>query len=59
MATGNDLVDGNWLRNELGLKDGPDMTRALKLLRNAEIFGQVSNHEEARQFLAQSFRNRD
>jgi len=55
----NDLVDGNWLRNELGLKDGPDMTRALKLLRNAEIFGQVSNHEEARQFLAQSFRNRD
>lgn len=55
----SDLVDGYWLRNELGLKDGPEMTRALKLLRNAEIFGQVSNHEEARQFLAQSYRNRD
>ncbi len=55
----NDLVDGNWLRNELGLKDGPEMTRALKLLRNAEITGQVSNHEEARQFLAQSYQNRD
>ncbi|NOR49823.1 MAG: hypothetical protein GQ530_02155, partial [Desulfuromonadales bacterium] len=38
-----DLVDGHWLRNELGLKEGPEMTKALKLLRNAEIFGQVSN----------------
>ena len=55
----NDLVDGHWLRNELGLKDGPEMTIALKLLRNAEIAGLVSNQEEARRFLAQSYQNRD
>ncbi len=54
-----DLLDGHWLRRELGLKDGPEMTKALKLLRNAEISGQVSNKDEARKFLALNCRNKD
>jgi poly(A) polymerase len=55
----NDLVDGHWLRNELGLKEGPEMTKALKLLRNAEISGQVSDKDEAHRFLVEYYRNRD
>ena len=47
----NDLVDGHWLRNELKLKEGPEMTKALQQLRNAEISGQVSNSDEAHEFL--------
>lgn len=54
-----DLVDGDWLRRELHLIAGPEMTKALQRLRNAEISGQVSSQEEARQFLIQSYHNRD
>ena len=54
-----DLVDGYWLRNELRLKDGPDMSNALELLRNAEIVGEVSSTEEACQFLSRHYQNRD
>lgn len=55
----NDLVDGHWLRNELCLKQGPEMTKALEMLRNAEITGQVSNKDEARRFLAHYYQNKD
>lgn len=54
-----DLVDGNWMRNVLLLKDGPKMTKALQQLRNAEISGQVSSEEEARQFLLEHHQNKD
>ncbi len=54
----NDLVDGHWLRNRLHLKGGPEMTKALELLRTAEITGQVSNDKEARQFLARHYQNK-
>lgn len=54
-----DLVDGHWLRNELGLKEGPEMTKALQLLRNAEIFGQVCNKDEAHGFLVKHCQNKD
>ncbi len=55
----NDLVDGHWLRNVLDLKDGPEMTKALQLVRNAEISGQVSNKEEAYRFLTRHYQNKD
>lgn len=54
-----DLVDGHWLRRELGLAAGPQMSRALELLRNAEMCGTVSSRDEARRFLARKFHNRD
>lgn len=54
-----DLVDGRWLRDELRLADGPEMNRALTLLREAEIFGEVNNREEACRFLASHYQNRD
>lgn len=55
----SDLVDGHWLRNELRLEDGPVMTAALELLRTAEIYGEVTNRDEACRFLARHFQNRD
>ena len=53
-----DLVDGHWLHNELGLSEGPEMTKALQLLRNAEIFGQVNNQDEAHRFLVGYYQNK-
>ena len=55
----NDLVDGHWLRNELHLNNGPEMSKAIKLLRNAEIAGEVDNAVEAQQFLVRQYQNRD
>lgn len=55
----NDLVDGHWLCNQLGLAAGPQMTEALQLLRQAEIFGQVESAEAAREFLLRHYRNKD
>lgn len=54
-----DLIDGHWLRNVLRLKEGPEMSKALEMLRNAEIFGEVNSTAEARQFLALHYQNRD
>ncbi len=54
-----DLVDGHWLRNKLHLKSGPEMTKALELLRTAEITGQVSNDKQARLFLLEHYQNKD
>lgn len=54
----DDLVNGHWLRENLHIKDGPEMTKALERLRNAEIYGEVSNVQEARCFLAGHDQNR-
>jgi poly(A) polymerase len=54
-----DLVDGHWLRSELSLMDGPEMSRAMQLLRNAEIAGEVANEADARRFLLSHYQNRD
>jgi len=53
------LVDGHWLRNELGLRDGPEMTRAQSLLRAAEISGQVDCRESACDYLRRHYANMD
>jgi poly(A) polymerase len=53
------LVDGRWLRTELGLEDGPEMSRAHQLLRHAEVAGQVDNPESARRFLRHHYANID
>ncbi len=54
-----DLVYGRWLTESLGIEEGPEMSRALELLRNAEITGEVSNAEEARHFLSQLYLDND
>jgi poly(A) polymerase len=45
-----DLVDGDWVRKELGL-EGEAIGRALNSLRQAEISGQVGSAEAAKEFL--------
>ena len=55
----HDLVDGHWLRSTLPLAEGPEMNRALELLRNAEITGEVGSREDACRFLARHYQNRD
>jgi len=54
-----ELVDGNWLHHELGIPPGPEMSRALHLLRNAEISGLVDSAESAREYLALHYKNID
>jgi poly(A) polymerase len=46
-----DLVDGRWLCRELGLSPGPEVGRALEILRQAEIEGTVATPEQARKLL--------
>jgi poly(A) polymerase len=46
-----DLVDGDWVREHLGLAEGPDIGAALAAVRDAELAGQVTSAEEARHFL--------
>ena len=55
----SDLVYGRWLVSCLGIEEGPEMSRALELLRNAEISGQVANEEEARDFLSRTYLDKD
>lgn len=45
-----DLVDGEWVKKELGL-EGEAVGRALNSLRQAEIAGQVRSVEAAKEFL--------
>lgn len=45
-----DLVDGEWVRKELGL-EGAAIGRALNSLRHAEISGQVGSAEAAKEYL--------
>lgn len=54
-----DLVDGRWLREVLCLKDGPEMGRALELLRKAEMDGVVVDVTQARDFLVRQYQNKD
>jgi hypothetical protein len=55
----DELVDGHWLQHELGLPPGPEMSRVLRLLRNAEISGLVDCTESAREYLVHHCRNID
>ena len=52
-----ELVDGHWLQHGLGLPAGPEMSRALQLVRNAEILGQVDSTENAREYLLNHYKN--
>ena len=54
-----DLIDGYWLQQALGLSPGPAMSKALQLLRNAEIRGLVDSPESARQYLLRHGKNID
>lgn len=54
-----DLVDGHWLRRELDIEPGPEMTKALELLRNNEISGNVCNERQAKEFLCRFYQNKD
>jgi len=46
-----DLVDGDWIRRELGWSEGPAIGKALSRLRRQEIEGRVKSLAEARKFL--------
>jgi len=54
-----DFVNGHWLRAELGLQDGPEMTKALSLVREAEISGEVKSEGEAHNLLLRHYKNMD
>lgn len=55
----SDMVDGNWLRSELGLNEGPEMARAQRLVRHAEISGEVKDKAGAQKLLRQYYANID
>jgi poly(A) polymerase len=55
----DDFVKGHWLRAELGMQDGPEMTRALSLVREAEISGEVKSEGDARNLLLRHYKNLD
>jgi len=55
----DDFIKGHWLRSELGLQDGPEMTTALSLVREAEISGEVKSEGEARNLLLKHYKNMD
>ena len=54
-----ELVDGHWLQHKLGLPPGPQMSRVLRLLRYAEIYGLVDSTESAREYLVHHCKNID
>jgi len=55
----DDFVSGHWLRSELGLQDGPEMTIALSLVRDAEISGEVKSEGDAYNLLLRHYKNMD
>ena len=55
----DDFVNGHWLRAELGIQDGPEMSRALSLVREAEISGEVKSEGDARNLLLRHYKNLD
>jgi len=55
----DDFVSGHWLRSELGLQDGPEMTIALSLVRDAEISGEVKSEGDAHNLLLRHYKNMD
>jgi len=46
-----DLVDGRWLRERLGITEGPAIGALLEDLRRAEVDGEVRTVEEAQSYL--------
>jgi poly(A) polymerase len=46
-----DLIDGRWLRENLGMQEGSAIGLALKALRREEIAGRVANRQEGEAFL--------
>ncbi len=46
-----DLVDGDWVRDHLGLGEGPEIGAALAAVREAELSGTVTGPDEARRWL--------
>jgi poly(A) polymerase len=46
-----DLIDGRWLRKNLGMQEGSAIGLALKALRREEIAGRVANRQEGEAFL--------
>jgi hypothetical protein len=46
-----DLLDGHWLRKNLGLAEGPAVGKMLEQLRREEIEGRVQTPEDAKKFL--------
>ncbi len=55
----DDFVSGHWLRSELCLQDGPEMTIALSLVRDAEISGEVKSEGDAHNLLLRHYQNMD
>jgi len=55
----DDFVNGHWLRSELGLQDGPEMTKALFLVRDAEISGEVKSEGDAHNLLLRHYTKMD
>jgi len=55
----DDFVNGHWLRAELGIQDGPEMSRALSLVREAEISGEVKSEGDARNLLLHHYKHMD
>ncbi len=45
-----DLVDGEWIRKQLGLPGGPTIGEILQRLRREEIAGRVQTREDAEKF---------
>jgi tRNA nucleotidyltransferase/poly(A) polymerase len=53
-----DLVDGNWLSRELSIKEGPEMSKALEMVRSAEISGVVNDGDSAKKYLSNYYQNK-
>lgn len=52
-------VSGHWLCSEFGLQEGPQVRKALDLLADAEMFGEVFTEDDARSFLLEYYKNSD
>ncbi len=46
-----ELIDGNWLRTNYQIKEGPVVGRLLKLVEEAELRGEVSTTQEVKKWL--------
>lgn len=54
-----ELVDGTWFTDELGIAEGPEIGRLQALVHQAEISGDVTTPEEARQWLLEHHKSID
>jgi len=53
-----DLIDGHWLNREFAIKQGPEMSKALEMVRKAEISGEVVSSDDAKEFLFRYYQNK-